>query len=127
MGGFARSSGDFCAYIRNVVYGLLLTLAIAFITVFLGSLMLAGIANIVLFVYHFIAGTHYAPGDFMSFGTGFLGIVVGLFVFVYLYSLLDKFRNARAEANADKPDSFLKAAYKSFKDKVCFKVNFNGE
>jgi hypothetical protein len=127
MGNFRAGSGDFCSYVRNVIFGFVLTVMLSAVAGFFGSALLAGLANIVLLAYHFFAGTAYVAPAFLAFGTVLLtaiSIVAALVVaFIFIKDKLDD----RALANEGKPDSFVKSAYQSFKDKVCFKVTFNGD
>lgn len=126
MGNFRVSSGDFCSYVRNVIFGFIFSVMLATVVGFFGSALLAGAANLLLLAYHFFAGTAYVVPSFLAFGTVLLCavlIVAGLAVAViFTRNRLED----RSIANEGKPDSFLKSAYKSLKDKVCFKVNFDG-
>lgn len=125
MGNFDPDSGDFCSYVRNVILGLVFTIAISAVLGGIGSSLLAGVLNIVLLAYHFIMGTAYTAPSFMMFGTALLCAISVVMALASGAIFVKNRLQERKYANADKPDSFLKSAYKSFKEKVCFKVNFD--
>jgi hypothetical protein len=129
MGDFRPSSGDFCSYVRNVIGGSFLTLFLATAASALGSALLAGVANIGLLIYHWLTGTAYTPNGFLVFGTVILLTVTLVSALLFFSVWFKDWREERQLVNQaiNKPDSFLKSAYKSFKDKVCFKVNFDKE
>ena len=123
MGNFKPDSGDFCSYVRNVIFGLILAVCLTAAVGIIGSTLLAGVLNVILLAYHFFAGTAYTASVFLMFGTMLLCAISVMAALAFGAIFVQEKLRERKYANEDKPDSFLKAAYK--KDKVCFKVNFD--
>lgn len=127
LGNFNPNSGDFCSYVRNVLFGLVLGSMFAAVVGFLGAIAMGAIVNVSLYLYHWIVGTAYVANAFAQFATIATGVILLAIGFIFgslvVREKLDDRKMAKAALN--EPDSFLKSAYKSFKDKVCFKVNFD--
>jgi ABC-type phosphate transport system permease subunit len=130
VGSFKPSSSDFCKYVRHVILGSLLlaffSIVVAVVVGFLGG----GLINIGILVWDFLSRTPYTiTNAFMQAGSLVLcmisaaGIVGALIYFAK--SAYDERKWANEIANTNKPDSFVKNAYKTFRNKACFKVNFN--
>lgn len=129
VGSFDTDSGDFCAYVRSVLGNGFLVLFLSAIAAAISVFLLAGVTNIVVFLFDYFTGGHYTLGNNPFF---FAGSVTLLLISVcggFSFGLMKfrNWRNERRENQPPKPDSFAKSAYASFKEKVCFKVEFNGD
>jgi hypothetical protein len=123
IGGFQSDSGDFCSYVRWVIAG---AIALAFITTAVG--IMAGIALLGAFgigyaLVHLLFGIAMFNNPIILICSIITSVVITFFALMLIVGYLkDKWNNRE---QVEKPDSFVKSAYKSFKDKVCFKVDFN--
>ena len=65
--------------------------------------------------------------DGLQIGLMIWGII--LFVFSISFTTLkyQEYKDAHSKKYVDEPDSFIYTAYKSFKDKVCFKIEYEKE
>ncbi len=125
MGDFDFTAGDFCAYLRSVFLGLFFLLVIAafvaLLMYFIGLELRAAYTCTFSKVCTF-GKTEEAFADFVAGLTAFAG-------FLALCSRNEKRKaRIRAELNSGvrKPQQpgFLAMAYKSLKEKTCFKVEF---
>lgn len=109
---------NICDYLRYVIKGTLLAVAFALIS----GLMLGAIADAVLWtIMSIMVGERLVINPVGSIGLIIIvvpmvvGIIIALIHFeVFKIKVKEKFT----------PPSFLYSAYESFKDKVCFKVEF---
>lgn len=128
VGNFKPNSGDFCSYVRNVIWGATAVLLLAGFVTFFGGMLLAGLINIGIYVYDWLFGHPYTiTNAFVIAGSFMICLSVAVAaVFAILYFGREAYEK-RQENNPNKPDSFIKNAYTSLKNKVCFKVNFTGK
>ena len=127
LGIFRPDSGDFCKYVRNVIggsiFGLMIAAAVGFVVAVLGG----GLINIAIYLYDILTGHPYTiTNPVMQAGSIILLVsivMVGIgFIVAYVKGKIEEHKYATS--GVDQPDSFVANAYKSIKNKVCFKVNF---
>ncbi len=110
---------DMCAYLRKVVESALSLLAIAALALF--GLYIIGHMTYSAWLCAFGTRCVFTPLDQ---GAGFILLcVAGVFSFVGLF-LVRKELKARYKAGAPKDPGFLVLAWRSVKDKTCFKIEF---
>jgi hypothetical protein len=118
---------DFCSYVRAVIAGAVLISIVSVIVSVVGggSVVGAGVAlycwwhHVNLNTLSPILGFSAACFATVSIGAAVIGIV-------YLFLTLKKHAKEKLHHKAGtKPDSFIRSAYVSFKDKVCFRVKLN--
>jgi hypothetical protein len=125
VGDYDEDSNDFCSYVRNFI---------------LGGAFLAAMSGVMLFLLYAIGRECYAfytcfftkACTYGSFESGF-AIFVAIIALVVLIiwfccwngNRLRERRWAIEEGRLPQPKpSFVKTAYKSFKEKTCFRVEF---
>lgn len=121
-----KYEGDICSYTRSVILG---ALAALFLTAVLG-LIAASIANFGAWVVAgFLVGSWVkidALGFLIIALTIAVAVVAAMFYVVMKHEKWTRVRRARkqelAMAEEEKPEGFVKAAYRKFKDKTCFRV-----
>ena len=130
VGGY-KEYYDFCAYVRSVIFGaIVMTMLLA-----LGAAALYAVGRDVYALYTCqIAGWFgikmvctYGPFEDVVSGfiVGILAVVIILYTVIkymnYRESVLDKIR---AGERPPKKPSFIKTAYRSIKEKTCYRVEF---
>lgn len=132
--GFQWEDNDFCSYVRRVLLGLFVFAAVAAAVAAIASLVLCAMGSALFFYWHWLFNHKLNMEDFQRFGTVFWGaaiIVPGIIVaFRFLNAKLEarrkmaaaKFRNVKAPPKSKKGDPFIRMAYRSLKDRVCFKM-----
>lgn len=120
-------TGNFCAYVRAVIMGFMY--CITFIVIVSAALYVFVIDPLAWLVYYINYGI-------LELETGNVMLVTEIFAFLFavydvfykdrLVDWLDEKRYERLKKkySTTKKDSFIKSAYRSFKDKVCFRVEF---
>lgn len=126
IASFKPDSGDFCSYVRNVAGGALLFTVFSMCVGALGAMLLTGIGTGLVYLWGFLSGHGFHTTNTWLLFSGLFTLVIStIAAFIFLWTYIKNIRDERLANAPPKPDSFLKAAWKSFKDKVCFKVNFN--
>lgn len=121
-----KYEGDICSYTRSVMWG---ALAALLLTAGLG-LIAASIADFGAWVVvGFLVGT-WVKIDVLGFliiAATFAVVVVA--AMIYVATKHEKWKrkrwerkHERAMVEEEKPEGFVKAAYRKFKDKTCFRV-----
>lgn len=123
-----RYDGDICSYIRSMLYGLF---RVVVLTAILG-LLAASLGNFGAWVVAgFMTGTFIkidALGSIIMILTAVVALMV---VFFFCISKFENWKQARRkrkheqlalEKLEEQPESFMRAAYRKFKDKTCFRV-----
>lgn len=144
LGGFKASKHlDFCAYVRRFLLGMLGALALSCI----GALILYMVVSLAFFCYLFITTGHLPKDGWYGIGIMFdaiIGGVIGVFAAVialavgveklkeYVKKSNDARRHERylaAEAYYEQhgkypeiQDGFLTEAYRTFKQKTCYRL-----
>lgn len=117
------SGSDICSYTRAFIAGMIWFLIVAFLSTTLSIWALVSIVDI----GNWLIFGGYLPPYSQVFGlvvvamAGILGTVAGI---MYTKDQIHERSLRNIEANRDKPPSFVKLAYRKFKDKTCFKINF---
>lgn len=125
VGSYESSDGNFCAYVRSVLFG-------AFVVLFMGGLVGALMYAIGLEVRAFYT-CFFTPvctfgKDEQAIATG-AGVILGVVVFAFLYiwneNRKDQIRWEIESGERKQPEpGFISMAYKSIKEKTCFRVEF---
>jgi hypothetical protein len=121
FGGFKHYNGrDFCHYVRcffaGIAWGALLAaLASGFVS-FVGTL----IYQTTVFLYKWLIVGTFDLNPFVGSSWGVISIVSAIGGGIYLWA---KWLERRRYA--DHEPSFVGMVYRKFKDKTCFKVEFN--
>lgn len=116
FGGWCPRNTDICRYTRAVLRGLLLFLLSAFLVVAIAALTGAWFGWAVASITH----SFVPPEGLALVFCVALGVVAGTAALLgTLYVLVEKVSPALADVVYD---SFASEAYRSFKDKVCFRV-----
>lgn len=114
-------SGDICTYSKKVVLALFLLFLSAF-----------GISFVLYILIHTLFGIYFSllTGQWLFSEPGTFGVIISgiAIVFVSIF-MLAKTIHDYSEKNSykprvQKPDSFIKHAYKAWKDKYCLPINF---
>lgn len=122
-----RRHDDFCSYFRKVAMG-------AFLFTLMIALSVAETACVADFFAWIVAGVQSGfveprPGTVIFFCELAIAAVLGL---IYLFATWDEKRNERKWQQRCDPTfvapepGFVKLAYRKFKDKTCFQINFVG-
>lgn len=119
VAGYDFYHGDVCSYTRHVLGGSLLAAflaAAAFVVSFLAIHMLLGIAFSLWY------------GIFLFTDAGVFGLMIGSVIglITAAHYLNEKLKERRWETR-NKPDGFVKNAYRGWKDKYCTKIEFRDE
>ncbi len=113
------SQNDMCSYVNNVIKGLLIVLLAS-------TIVLGCSATVISFLYHIIGkmlGLIHRSMEVYE-GMGMMFVILALVVVVAMFGR-DWLANRREKQYASQtPPGFIKTAYRSFKDKVCFLVEF---
>lgn len=112
---------NICEYTRKVLFGFFLAILLSFVV---GG-VLGGFTDFLIWFYVALTTGQYV--ELHSVGIFGVSIVVGSLVLVGSAMLKDKYHSYKRHKvihEQPKPPSFIAEAYRSFKDKVCFKVNF---
>lgn len=124
---------DFCKYCRYVFGSMILATMLAIIAAATGILVLAALANDLYLLYsgvftgHFHALKLWGVSDFFSFSSGLTAILLGAFLLFFgIFVLYDKYEEYKA-SNPEPSNSFISNAYRSIKNKICFKVTFQNK
>lgn len=109
---------DVCSYVRSVMRGIIILILISAICILVSVPTLTALALDIWFLFH----TYAMPVEFVG-GLFIAGNVLLVFAFVMVASFyIAERKRKRKELEQSKPDGFIKTAYKSFKDKVCYQV-----
>lgn len=115
------STSNICAYVREVIKGFFILLGV-------GGLALMGVVAIVTTLYWLIMhGFHFLNAPPFVIASAGLTSIVSLGTGLGLgISKIIEYQDMKRQANRANPPqpSFLKLAYRSFKDKMCFKISF---
>jgi hypothetical protein len=116
FGGFdSYEDQDLCTYTSKFLKG-----------VFWGSMLACLIAAVGFAAWHFIFGIIFSilAGEVVmsEIGVVFGILVLVLLLFVAIAAGAEKYRESR-EFRPQKPDGFVKNAYKGWKEKFCVKIN----
>jgi hypothetical protein len=115
---------DICCYMRRVLLGFL------FVAGIFALISVAAYGLVQMFfglIFSWIAGAWIMSlaGEITLF---IISVLIGLFAFFtateYLRVKLEERRDRRREERVNKPDGFIKHAYKSWKEKHCSKIKF---
>ena len=117
-GYICGDSADICTYTRHVMGGLLLLT--------FAGLLIAGVgfilSNILLGIWFSIMLGMFFFSEVGTVGLVFIGAGGGLFG---LKTLINWYVDRSSSAETiERPDGFVKHAYKSWKEKYCLKINF---
>lgn len=120
---------DICSYTRKVILGFLfvgLILALGYIVTYGLVEMFFGL------IFSWIAGVWLMSfvGEIALFTISVVTFLIGVFAATeYVRVKLEERRDRRREERANKPDGFIKHAYKSWKEKHCSRIKIvrNGE
>lgn len=123
-----RYDGDICSYIRSMFYGLF---RVVVLTAVFG-LLAASLGNFGAWVVVWFMTGASVSLDLLGFLivalTAAVIVVVGMFFCISKFEDWNKARRQRRreqrelEQIEEKPESFMRAAYRKFKDKTCFRV-----
>lgn len=108
---------DICEYTRAFIKGGLLFLMFSVFCIFMVSWTSASLWNIVMAIFTDDALEYYSK--FFLMITGILGLMIGLALFK------DWWDNRPVKEKPEKPPTFAAVAYRKFKSKTCFRINFN--
>jgi hypothetical protein len=119
FGGFDRMSNqDICTYTRRFLFGICLGALVFAIFLFLSKTIIDVVLGLAFSLI-------YSAWIMTSLGTAGVIIIVTigiLFLMGLGINYLRDLKDAARNKNSDKPDGFVKHAYKSWKDKYCLKV-----
>lgn len=120
-----KYANDLCQYIRWVLLSIFLFATVAV----LSFSVVSGVVFDILSLFGRVHWHHNAPGSYFELCAGVTNIVgsviIALMTIIYAAGIVDKIsRRSRNKVYVLKEPGFVKIAYRSFKDKVCFKVNF---
>ena len=118
-----KYEGDICSYTRSVMWGILGALVV---TAVLG-IVAASIANFGAWVVvGFLVGSWVKLDPLGAIIIGIMIVVALGALVIYACANYEKWKRKRKYKRAmfeeEKPEGFVKAAYRKFKDKTCFKV-----
>ena len=124
--GNPRWIGSICEYNRRVLLGIFHILTIIFFASIFLMCVLSPIFYGILYLIYGVAGITMVSNEGVIIALGiFLYIMAILFYFVFLYT---QWRDLRLEeygsGQRKRKASYISAAWKSFKDKVCIRVEF---
>jgi hypothetical protein len=105
-----------CTYVRKVIWGSVLALFITTVLVIAASTMVGGLIDVVATILGF-----KTLGDV---GIVFLGISGSLGTLILYVVLTEKWNEKRSALLKTENTSFIASAYKSYKNKFCFPVEF---
>lgn len=118
--------GSICEYNKQLLFGMLSILMIIIISSFLWSVLLAPIFYGILYLIYGL------PIEFGSDISSIIGIGVTFYVLgigsYIAHLLIERKENKLYEMRAkgiERKDSYIVAAWKSFKDKVCVKIEIS--
>ncbi len=120
-------TGNFCAYVRAVIWGFFCCLGI--IVIVSAALYVFVIDPLAWLVYYINYGILEPETGNVILVTEIFAFLLAVFEIYYKERLVDWWEEKRYERlkkkySTTKKDSFIKSAYQSFKDKVCFRVEF---
>lgn len=115
-------STDICTYTRSVLWGLFKFLGCVLLSLVLVVFASTALVEVVLsVVFSLYTGTFMFSE--LGLATAIVLVVVGIFVGVkFTYDKIGEHSN---DPRSNKPDGFIKSAYRSFKGKYCVRVTFN--
>lgn len=131
VGDYKEYHNDFCAYVRSVIFGAIVMTMISGLAIF--AVYAVGRDVYALYTCH-IAGWFGIKmactyGKFEDVVTGLIVCMAFLVCLVWiLIKLVQRGERISAEIRrgerAERKPSFIKTAYKSIKEKTCFRVKF---
>ena len=129
IGEYSRKYGtDICTYTRAFLVGAFLLAVACIASAFFTGWVGYSLYGIVAYVFGYIQ-------EFPFSSVIFIAIIASILVITGLMACTEKYqehkynkRKARREAGLPPPEpSFVSLAYRKFKDKTCFKINFTKE
>ena len=123
--GSYRPWGDFCSYVRNVLGGLFVAAMLAAIAS--GILLAIGMEIRAAYTCWFTpVCTFGKPEQAIAMGAGILAfIAAAIFGMIQLQDYKERVRDEiHAGIRKRKEPGFVKMAYRSIKEKTCFRVEF---
>jgi hypothetical protein len=126
---------DICHYTKCVLFGLLKTVLAAGVLLAFAAILLLVIASVITGLYYFIFSS-LTISEVMNH-SGFIGFsgvwasvfLLGLVILSLVYGLAWAQRaiSAKLHPTTPKPPGFIRSAFRSWKDKTCFKIKFTEE
>jgi hypothetical protein len=125
IGDFDEDGGDFCSYVRNVIFGAL----VALFAVAAASVVLYALGREVYAAYTCWFTSVCTFGKFESAVAAMACAVAAFSVFICLVVWYSNYRmrvrrEIRNGLRSEPQPGFVKVAYKSIKEKTCFRVEF---
>lgn len=129
-GGYWPASQDFCQYVRCVIWGFIKLVGIA--CMIFGAIYCVG--DYIAWVVECINTRSFVKidpfTDPWTIGRTITSVVLYLFITIvaiaYAILIADYYQESRSTSKqvVEEKPSFIAEAYRSFKDKVCFRVTF---
>lgn len=123
-GSYIRTCGDsadICTYSKTVVLALFLVSFMITIFFLVSMIMIHALFGI----YFSILLERWLFSELGNIGVGLVSLGTGIFMFTMLIEKIKNFQeNNRYKVKSSKSDSFVKNAYKSWKNKFCVPINF---
>lgn len=109
---------DICEYTRAFLAGMFWFLFVAVVSTLIGVFVSFSLWNILTFMFGY-------EDTIYPFTYIFMLIVGGLLAIVAFAMAKEWYDNRPTKDKPEAPPTFAKVAYRKFKDKTCFRINFN--
>lgn len=109
---------DICEYTRAFLAGMFWFLFVAVVSTLIGTFVLGSLWNILAFMFGYHENIH--PYTFI-----FILLVGSLLTLALFMHVKEWYQNRPTKEKPKAPPTFAAVAYRKFKDKTCFRINFN--